>query len=254
VTKAKPIVPWLGGKRRLAKHLYPIFKEHTTYVEAFAGGAALFFGKQQSKVEVLNDVNGELVNLYRVIQNHLEEFLRYFKWALVSRDEFNRHLQSNPDTLTDVQRAVRFYYLQKTCFGAKLEGQTFGVSVVSPPKLNLLRIEEDLSAAHLRLSRVLIEQLDWQACLLKYDRPTSLIYLDPPYWNTEGYDVDFPFEEYVNMAELAKQAKGQVVISVNDIPEMREVFKGMKMVTADIRYTVGGNGGSMKKELFITNR
>ncbi|KAB0545407.1 DNA adenine methylase, partial [Pantoea stewartii] len=75
------IIPWVGGKRKLAKHLLPLFPAHTCYVEPFCGGAALFFMKEQSKAEVLNDINGDIVNLYRVIQNHLEEFIKQFKWA-----------------------------------------------------------------------------------------------------------------------------------------------------------------------------
>jgi len=85
---SKPVIPWIGGKRRLAKHLFPLFPEHTCYVEPFCGAAALFFLKEPSKVEVVNDINAELINLYRVIQHHLEEFLRQFKWSLVSRQMF----------------------------------------------------------------------------------------------------------------------------------------------------------------------
>lgn len=148
-----PIIPWIGGKRRLAKEILPLFPEHTCYVEAFAGGAALFFMKAPSKVEVLNDANGELVNLYRVVTHHLEEFVRQFKWALTSRQLFE-WLQMTPTApLTDIQRAARFYYLQKMCFGGKIESQTFGTATTTPPRLNLLRIEEDLSQAHLRLAR-----------------------------------------------------------------------------------------------------
>lgn len=84
-----PIIPWMGGKRRLAKYILPLFGEHTTYCEPFCGGAAMFFYKEPSKVEVLNDLNGELTNLYRVVKNHLEEFIKQFKWTLISRQEFN---------------------------------------------------------------------------------------------------------------------------------------------------------------------
>ncbi len=86
--KANPLVPWIGGKSRLAKQILPLFPEHTCYVEAFAGGAALFFRKEPVKSEVLNDINGDLVNLYRVVQHHLEEFIRQFKWSLVSRQMY----------------------------------------------------------------------------------------------------------------------------------------------------------------------
>ncbi|MDR8085421.1 DNA adenine methylase, partial [Acinetobacter baumannii] len=86
--------------------------------ELFAGGAALFFMRdEQSKVEVINDLNGELVNLYRVVQHHLEEFVRQFKWALVSRQMFEWLKSASVDLMTDIQRAARFYYLQHTAFG-----------------------------------------------------------------------------------------------------------------------------------------
>lgn len=83
--QANPIVPWIGGKSRLAKHILPLFPEHACYVEAFAGGAALFFRKDPVKAEVLNDINGDLVNLYRVVQSHLDEFIAQFRWSLSSR-------------------------------------------------------------------------------------------------------------------------------------------------------------------------
>jgi len=80
----KPFFPWIGGKRRLIKHILPLFPEHTTYVEPFCGGAALFFAKPPSEAEVINDINSELVNLYRVVKNHLDELVRQFRWDLVS--------------------------------------------------------------------------------------------------------------------------------------------------------------------------
>lgn len=234
----KPIIPWMGGKRRLAKHILPLFPEHTCYVEAFAGGAALFFQKEPSGVEILNDVHGDLVNLYRVVKHHLEEFVRQFKWAVSSRQVFEWEKATPPETLTDIQRAARFFYLQKLCFGSRMVGATYGTSALSPPRLNLLRLEEELSAAHLRLARVNIEQLGWQDCMIKYDRPSTLFYLDPPYWGTEGYGVEFGLEQYQEMADLARRIEGKAIISVNDVPEMREVFAGLSTKRVAITYTV----------------
>ncbi|EJX4577402.1 DNA adenine methylase [Salmonella enterica] len=247
-----PIVPWIGGKRRLAKHILPMFPAHTCYVEPFCGAAALYFLKIPSKTEVINDINGELVNLYRVVKHHLEEFVRQFKWALVSRQIF-KWLQDTPEeTLTDIQRAARFYYLQKQAFGGKVADHTFGTSTTSAPRFNLLRIEEELSMAHLRLSRTLIEHLDWHQCIERYDRPHTLFYCDPPYWGTEGYGVDFPIDNYVHMAELARSIKGKMIISVNDIPEMRQAFNGLNIQTVDINYSLAGKP-SPRQELVICN-
>ncbi|HDW3810932.1 TPA: DNA adenine methylase [Klebsiella pneumoniae] len=252
--QALPIVPWIGGKRRLAKHILPLFPAHTCYVEPFCGAAALYFLKAPSKTEVINDINGELVNLYRVVKHHLEEFVRQFKWALVSRQIF-KWLQDTPEeTLTDIQRAARFYYLQKQAFGGKVADHTFGTSTTSAPRFNLLRIEEELSMAHLRLSRTVIEHVDWATCIERYDRPHTLFYCDPPYWGTEGYGVEFGLDNYDRMAALARSIKGKMIISVNDIPEMRAAFRGMTRMCVDIKYNLTVTGqATPRKELVICN-
>jgi DNA adenine methylase len=142
-----PIIPWMGGKRRLATRLIPLFPTRKCYFEVFAGSAALFFLRPHpEKVEVLNDINGELVYLYRVVQNHLEEFVRHFKWALSSCQIFEWQKMTRSETLTDIQRAARFFYLQQHAFGGKVSGQTF-VTATTTPAVNLLRIEENLSTA-----------------------------------------------------------------------------------------------------------
>ncbi|NYH13412.1 DNA adenine methylase [Paraburkholderia bryophila] len=249
---ANPIVPWMGGKRRLADHLIPRFPKHECYVEVFAGGAALYFLRPPAAVEVINDINGDLINLYRVVQHHLEEFVRQFKWALTSRQVFKWLQETIPETLTDIQRAARFYYLQHNCFGAKVEGQSFGTATTSPPGLNLLRLEETLSAAHLRLSNTFVEHLDWKTCIDRYDRPHTLFYLDPPYWETEGYGVPFPYDEYVAMAARLRSLKGKAIVSLNDHPAIRQAFDGFHIETVEIRYTVGGGGReAARKEVII---
>jgi len=250
---ARPLIPWIGGKRRLAAQILPTFPAHTCYVEVFAGAAALFFAKDPVKAEILNDVNGDLVNLYRVVKHHLDEFARQFRWALSSRQIFEWLHSTPPETLTDIQRAARFYYLQRLCFGAKVAGQTFGTSTTSKPSINLLRLEEDLSAAHLRLAQVTVERLDWRECVRRYDREHTLFYMDPPYWGTEGYGVEFGLDNYEAMAEAMLNLKGKAIVSVNDIPEMRRAFKGFEMKRLEIDYSVGGTGRSKKRtgELLI---
>lgn len=253
---ATPIIPWLGGKRRLAKRLIPLFPQHDCYVELFCGGAALYFLRPQpAPVEILNDINGELVNLYRVVQHHLEEFVRQFKWALSSRQVFKWLQQMPTEPMTDIQRAARFFYLQQHAFGGKIEGQTFGTATTSRT-INLLRIEETLSAAHLRLaSGTTVENLPWSVCMKKYDRPHTFFYADPPYWQTEGYGVPFPFSEYEAMAKAMMTSKGKVMVSINDHKDIRSAFAGMIFRDLVIKYGVGNNQGAPKesRELIITN-
>jgi len=240
---AHPIIPWPGGKRRLLKELMPIFDgiEHRCFVEAFAGGAALLFAREPSPVEVLNDINGELVRLYRCVQHHLDELVRQFRWALNSREMFRWAQLQHPEPLTDIQRAARFFYLQKLAFGGKVAGQSFGYSTSSPARLNLLRVEEDLSQAHLRLSGVTIENSSWQDLVRRYDRVGTAFYFDPPYWQTEGYGKEFGFEQYEQLAAAMGSMAGKAVLSINDHPEMRRVFAGWRVKRLSLDYTISGS-------------
>lgn len=252
--QANPVIPWLGGKRRLADRLIPLFPQHECYVELFCGGAALYFMRQPAPVEVLNDVNGDLVNLYRVVQHHLEEFVRQFKWAISSRQIFQWHQMTEPETLTDIQRAARFFYLQHHAFGGKVSGQNFGTATTAP-MINLCRIEENLSAAHMRLSGTNVEHLAWDACLKKYDRPHTFFYADPPYWETEGYGVDFEWDQYERLAAAMLTCKGKMMLSINDHPDIRAAFDGLVMHDLGIKYSVANTHGqpSESRELVITN-
>ncbi len=165
---------------------------------------------------LINDIHGDLVNLYRVVKQDLEGLLKCFEWTLVSRNEFNRLRKTDPGTLTDLQRAARFLYLQKMAFGGKLN-DSYGTSTTDPPRLNLLRIEEELSRAHLRLSRVNVEQLDWRECLRRYDRPYTLFYLDPPYFGSENdYGKNlFSRSDFKEMSAILKTLEGNFILSLS---------------------------------------
>jgi len=252
---SSPIIPWLGGKRRLADKLMPLFPPHECYVEVFCGGAALYFLRPYpAQTEVINDINGDLVNLYRVVQHHLEEFVHQFKWALSSRQIFKWQQEVRIETLTDIQRAARFFYLQQHAFSGKVVGQSFGTATTAP-SINLCRIEESLSAAHLRMGGTYVENLPWLECMKRYDRPHTFFYLDPPYWQTEGYGVPFGFEQYELMAETMRTCKGKVMVSINDHPDIRRVFDGFFMEGLDIKYSVASVHGApdTSRELVITN-
>lgn len=251
---ARPILAWPGGKRRLAKHILPLFEmPHQCYVEPFAGGAALLFMRPApAPVEVINDMHSELVHLYRCVRHHLDELVRQFRWALSSREMFEWAKTDRPETLTDIQRAARFLYLQKLSFGGKVSSTHFGTSATQPPRLNLLRLEEDLSAAHLRLARVTIEHLPWASCVERYDRPSTLFYLDPPYWQTEGYGGQFDWHEYEQLAEVMARLRGTAVLSINDHPDIRRLFARFKQKPLTTTYTIGG-GKKPAGELLITS-
>lgn len=248
-----PLAGWMGGKSLLAKRIIERIPAHSCYVEPFAGAAWVLFKKPESKVEVINDINRDVVTLYRCLQWHLEEFVRYFKWVLVAREEFERLKKADPNTLTDIQRAARFYYLQQSCFGGHISSPSFGYGCTRGPKLNLLRIEEQLSAAHLRLSRVYVECLPYADIISRYDGPETFFYLDPPYWDCEAYYGKgiFSREDFTQLAAQLAGIKGQFLLSLNDTPGVREVFKNFALEAVQTKYTCSNGKNVAAGEVFI---
>lgn len=252
----RSFLSYLGGKSLLVKKIIPKIPEHTCYCEVFAGAAWLLFKKEESQVEIINDINGDLVTLYRVIKNHLEEFIRYLKWILVARDEFARFKAENPETLTDIQRAVRFYYLLRTSYGARIVNQTFNVSPTAPSRLNLLRMEEDLSEAHLRLSRVYIENMHYQKLIERFDRPETFFYIDPPYYGCENdYGAGiFDREDFARLRDVLSGIRGRFIMSINNVQEIRKLFGDFYIEEITTSYMMPGAHRQKKVvELLIRN-
>lgn len=241
------LIPYFGGKTRLAKTIIKKMPEHACYVEVFAGAAAVFFGKEQSKTEVINDLDKELITLYRAVQNHPEELHRQFKNALVAREEFNRQMQANPETLTDIQRAARYLYLQRTCYGGRVHQRTFGTVTVGKPRLNLFTLEAALEDAWRRLAQVLIECMDFRELIPRYDRPHTLFYLDPPYWRINGYTYNFEAQDFVDLAAVLSGIQGRFLMSINDTPEVREIFGRFAIEEVTLKYSMGKSEGSRDK-------
>lgn len=253
----RSLLSYLGGKYLLAGKIVKRIPPHTCYCEVFAGAAWVLFTKEESKVEILNDINIDLVTLYRVVKNHLEEFIRYLKWILVARDEFERFRSENPESLTDIQRAVRFYFLLKAGYSSKVKSPTFGISAERPPRLNLLRIEEDLSAIHLRLARVYIENKPYAELIKCFDKPGTFFYLDPPYYGHEKDYGDGIFyrEDFGRLRDMLSKIRGRFLLSINDHLKTREIFKEFRISKETTVYTAGHAHAPHKKvtELLISN-
>jgi len=246
-------LPYIGGKNRLAKKIISMLPEHTAYVEAFAGGAQVFFHKAPSNVEVLNDLDFDIVNFYRVCQWHYQEFVRYLRFSLASRRLHELHVKSDPATLTDIQRAGRFFYLQKNSFGGLILKQKFHYGITQPSNYNPERIPEIIERTHQRLARVQIESLPYEQVLEKYDRPTTFFYLDPPYWGPKLYRFNFTDDDFAALAARLAQLKGKFILSLNDRPEVRETFKDYRIDRKEITYTAQAKPGKRYGELLISN-
>ncbi len=215
---------YIGGKSKLAKHIVAMIPAHVCYCEPFCGAAWVLFTKELSKVEVINDLDGELVTFWRVIQNHLEEFLRYYKFAVISRHIFDLEKKKRPETLTDIQRAVRYFYLQRLAFGGLTDNRHFAATPTRSANLPLSSVEEILLKVHWRIERVTIENLDACECIRRYDRPTTFFYIDPPYWKVHGYAVKFEDKDFIRVRDVLQDIKGRFILSLNDTRETRKIF------------------------------
>jgi DNA adenine methylase len=244
---------YIGGKHRLAKTIIEIFPKHTTYVEAFAGGAQVLFHKEPSAVEVLNDLDGEIVNLFRVCQLHHEELVRYLRFALVSRKVFDLLKATDPATLTDIQRAARYFYILKNSFASLVRHPNYHWHVVQRPGFNLEKLSELLENTHKRLERVQIECLPYEEILKRFDRPRTLFYLDPPYFGRQLYRYNFDEADFRRLAERLRKISGKFILSLNDVPEVRELFAGFRIEAVKLHYTSQKAAGRRYQELLIAN-
>jgi len=259
VLPIRPVAPYIGGKKALAKRLNARIAavSHDTYAEVFVGMGGVFLRRdRRPKAEVINDFSHDVANFFRVVRHHYQAFMNLLDFQITSRDEFERLKATDPDTLTDMQRAARFLYLQCLAFGGKVAGRNFGVSVGRPGRFNVNKLAADLADLNERLAAVVIERLDWSEFIRRYDRKGTLFYLDPPYFGCEGdYGRDlFDRSQFVAMAGQLRRIEGRFILSLNDTPEVREIFAGFNFEAVGVRYTVSGGGNaSMAKEVIISN-
>ena len=258
-SRALPVAPWLGGKRNLAKRICAILDATpcTTYVEPFVGMGGIFLRRSaRPKAEVINDRGREVSNLFRILQRHYPQFLDVLRFQLTVRAEFDRLVATDPETLTDLERAARFLYLQRTAFGGKVSGRNFGVSRDRPGRFNLTTLEPMLEDLHSRLAGVVIECLDWSDCLARYDSPDTLFYLDPPYWGCEndyGKTI-FARADFARIAQQLGASQGGFIMSINDVPEIRDIFAAFTIEAVTTTYSIAAKNGGAKPvgELLIS--
>lgn len=257
VRPTKPVAPWRGGKRALAKRIGERIEaiEHSRYVEPFVGMGGVFFRRRlRPAQEVINDIDRDVVNLFRILQRHYQQFLDTIKWQLASRAEFERLVSVDPDTLTDLERAGRFLYLQKMAFGGKSVGRNFGIQYSGGARFDLTKLVPMLEDVHERLAGVVIERLPYADCIAKYDsRPGTLFYCDPPYWGcTDDYGKNvFSEADFERLRGLLEAIQGRFILSINDTPEIRTIFAGFEIEEVRLNYTVGV-GVTPARELIIS--
>jgi DNA adenine methylase len=256
MSSLQPLLPWIGSKRRLRDEIIPLIPEHTCYVEPFCGSAAVYFGKEPSKVEVLNDVNDLLINLFSQIRDNSEAFYDRLWWLISSRKLYytaTDQLKYNASALSDIDKAVLYFFVIKNSFGSRF-ASGFGFARTQPPRATITN--ETLVTLRERLSNTFVENLSFERVIKNYDKPATFFYCDPPYTssdNTKEYQHVFSPVLHEKFRALLGKIKGKFLLSYDDVPYIRDLYKGFNIKnTKPITYTLNQKHRT-KCELLISN-
>lgn len=256
VAPARPAAAYIGGKRRLAETIVRWIDSvpHSVYAEPFVGMGGVFLRRTRApRAEIINDISRDVATLFRILQRHYPQFMEVLKFQLTSRREFERLISTDPDTLTDLERAARFLYLQRLAFGGKVAGRNFGVDRRASGGFNVMTLGPLLEEIHERLAGITIECLPWRDFVRRYDGDGVLFYLDPPYWNSEDDygEGRFSRADFVALAAELAGVRGRFILSINDVPETRELFGAFAIEPVQTRYTITGGQWADAREILV---
>lgn len=245
-------IGWIGGKKLLRERIINEFPQEKLerYVEVFGGAAwVLFYKDNYANQEIYNDYNSELVNLFRCVKYHRQELQKELQYFLNSREMFQDFLQQYQTRgMTDIQRAARYFMLIKTSYGSDV--RSFGCI-----KKNIENATKYLEVIEQRLSKVVIENKDFEGLIKTYDKKDTLFYFDPPYYKTEKYyTVDFKPEDHERLKTAIDSIKSKFVLSYNDCEYIRELYKNYAIIELDRNDSLNSRNGSRRyNELLIKN-
>ena len=244
----KPFINYIGGKQRLAREIIRYFPEHDCYVEVFGGSGALLFAKEPSRFEKYNDIDDDLVNLFRQVRNNYVEFQRNIALLPQSRAEYE-FFRKDTSELSDIERALRTYYLLKNGFSGKPNGG-FSISARHKGRYDM---EVDFGVFSGRLRRVTIECLDFKELFAKYDGSGTFFFLDPPYYDVpDYYSNSFSCDDHIRLRETLEYVTGKWLLCYDDCEWVKTCYSDYCMINLPVRYTAA-LARKEETELLIAN-
>ncbi|MED4884406.1 DNA adenine methylase [Bacillus smithii] len=235
--KAKPVLKWAGGKSQMLNVLVPnVPKKYNKYIEPFVGGGALFFELSPERA-IISDSNPELINLYKIIAENVNELIELLKEMKNDEEFYYRIRALNPETLTNIERAARTLYLNRTCYNGLYRVNKKGEFNVPFGKYKNPKIcdEENLQAASEVLKNAIIIHGDYKDVLQEYAEPGDFIFLDPPYIPVSKYSdfkrytkEQFYIEDQRELANEVKRLKDlgcYILLTNSNHPLVHELYK-----------------------------
>lgn len=257
----KPLLPYYGGKAKLATTLLPLIPKHVTYAEPFSGGAVLFFAKEPSAIEVLNDTNKEIINFYRVVQQDFVGLEKMIRITLHSRSAHKDAsvVYNNPHLFDEIKRAWAVWVLAVQSFSSMIDG-SWGYDKnkksVSTTKITNKR-EAFTEEYAIRLQNVQVECADAVYIISSRDTTDAFFYCDPPYFNSDcGHYKGYTEGDYERLLSQLAGIKGKFLLSSYPSPILDKYTKkhGWHQKSIEQRVSVNkGYGKKMKVEVMTAN-
>lgn len=236
----KAILKYPGGKWRIAEKIISIFPEHKVYLEPFFGSGAVFFKKEPSYIETINDIDGQIVNLFRVCREQPNELARLLNFTPFSREEFVNCYEETDDPVEQARRTiVRFHQSFGTSNSSKKSWKN--VQVSGGPRCATLwgYLPECVQECCERLKNAQIENIDAVELIRRYDSSETLIYCDPPYLQElrkkDMYRYEFSAEDHKKLLDVLKRSKSKIILSGYDSKFYNDELK--EWHTAEIETT-----------------
>lgn len=256
----KTPLTYYGGKSQLASKIVSLIPEHQTYCEPFIGGAAVFFAKQKSKHEIINDINSEIINFYEVLQRDFPALQAEINISLHSR-KLHRHAQviyDNPEMFGRIKRAWAVWMLANGSFGCNIEaGFGYDKSGTTSRKLANKRWQftDDLA---IRLQDVQIECCDALRIIRSRDSKNTFFYLDPPYVGSfQGHYDGYTQEDFDALISELSKIEGRFLLSSYRNKALTEAVKslGWHQIELKMLKSITANTGktSYKIEVLTAN-
>jgi len=253
----KTPLSYYGGKQKLLKEILPLIPEHQLYCEPFIGGGAVFWTKQPSKVEVINDSNRELINFYEICQNQFVELEKTVRISLHSRSLHHdaKVIYENPHMFDKIQRAWAVWVLSSQSFSAMLDG-SWGYDIKKNTTSKKIASKRDSFTEELsiRLQNVQIECTDAIRIINSRDRVDSFFYLDPPYFNSDcGHYDGYTKEDFEHLLNTVQTLTGKFLMSSYPSPVLSEYSKRNGWFTKKFeqRVSVNNKGDKIKKKIEV---
>lgn len=253
----KTPITYYGGKQTLVKHLLELIPKHHLYCEPFFGGGALFFAKPPSETEVINDLNGEVINFFKVMQTDFKELQREVQSTLHSRELYKKAMivYEHPDLFSNVKRAWALWTLANQGFAGQLTSWGFGKD--SSKEVTVSNKRDAFSSEYSdRLKRVQVECNDALKVIDRCDSKDTFFYCDPPYFNSDmGHYKGYTREDYLRLLEKLSKIKGKFLLSSYPSPELSGFVKKYKWYSKSIEKYVAVTKRTDKKktELMVSN-